>query len=64
MEKPSMIDEIAFPDKINLFDNSMFQLSPLPNFNKNLDFIKYLNPSKETSLSYFSGTSFNSGFPF
>jgi hypothetical protein len=64
MEVPLDFDETAFPDEINRLDYSIFQQPFLPDYNKNLDFKRYLNPSV-TSFSYYSlGPSFNPVFPF
>lgn len=64
-EKSILFDETAFPDEINTLNYTIFNQPLLPVSNKNLDFLKYLNPSKEFSHSYtFAGTSFNPVFPF
>lgn len=65
MERTLNFNETDFPEKLNLMDNSIFHQPLLPDYNKNLDFKKYLNPSKITSFSYYSfGSSFNQVFPF
>ncbi len=65
MERPLNFDETAFPDEFNLLDLSVFHQPLLPDYNKNLDFIKYLNPAKVTNYYYNSiGSTFNPVFPF
>jgi hypothetical protein len=64
MEKPFIFDETALHNEINLFDNSLFSQPILLNYNKNLNFSKYLNPSKESSYSYLSSSYFSPAFPF
>lgn len=65
MERPLMLDATTFPLEINSLDHSILEQPLLPSSNKNLDFLKFLNPSKEISASYsFSGTLFNPVFPF
>jgi hypothetical protein len=65
MDRPLNFDQTISPEEINLIDNSIFHQPLLPDYHKNLDFKKYLNPSKGTSFSYYSeGSSFNPGFPF
>ena len=54
MEQTLNFDEIAFPNELNLFDNSIFNQPLLPAYNKNLDFIKYLKPSKTTGFSQYT----------
>ena len=57
-------DETAFPDGFNLLDNAIFHQPLLPAYNKNLNFLKYLNPSKGISQPFsFAGSSFNPAFP-
>jgi hypothetical protein len=65
MERSLMLDATTFPIEINTLNYSIFDQPLLPLQNKNLDFLKYLNPSKQNNLSYsFSGTSFNPVYPF
>jgi hypothetical protein len=68
MESPLRLNETAFPAEISLFDHSLFSQPLLPDYTKNLDFKKYLYPLKESGYSYFegsyfTGSSFNPGFP-
>ena len=65
LESPLKFDETAFPDEINSLNYSIFNQPLLPLNNKNLDFLKYLNPAKSISYSYsFTGSSFYPVFPF
>ena len=65
IERSSMLDATTFPNEMNALNYSSFDQPFLPVPNKNLDFLKYLNPSKQISLSYsFLGTSFNPLYPF
>ena len=65
LEKTFIFDETTFSYELNLLDNAVFDQPLLPAYNKNLDFLKYLNPSKEISHSYsFYGALFNPVFPF
>ena len=65
IEQTLKFDEIAFPDEIKSLNYSIFDLPLLPTYNKNLDFLKYLNPGKVISYSYsFAESSFNPVFPF
>ena len=65
MERSLNFDETAFPDEINSMNYSLFDQPLLAPYNKNLDFLKYLNPTKATSYSYtFARSSFNPVFPF
>jgi hypothetical protein len=60
MEKSPIFDEASFQEEINSLNFSIFDQPLLPSYNKNLDFLKYLNSSKKISLPYsFSQTSFN-----
>lgn len=64
IEKSLIFDETAFSNELNLLDYSIFNQLLLPDYNKNLDFLKYLNPSNEISYSYtFTGSAFNPVFP-
>ena len=64
-ESPSKFDETAFPDENNSLNYLIFNQLLLAPYNKNLDFLKYLKPSKGISYSYsFVGSSFNPVFPF
>ena len=63
MERTMNFDETAFPNEFNLLDPSIFNQPLLPDYNKNLDFIKYLKPSKTTGFTQYSeGFPFNPGF--
>ena len=63
IEKTLKFDETLSP--INLLNYSIFDRPLLPTYNKNLNFIKYLNPGKVISYSYsFAESSFNPVFPF
>ena len=65
MEKTLMPNATTFPMEINSLNYSILDQPLLPAYNKNLDFLKYLNPSKEIRPSYsFSATSFNPIFSF
>lgn len=64
LDRPLNFDETSFPEEINLIDYSIFHQPLLPDYNKNLDFIKYLTLSKTTSFSYYSVGSFNPVFPY
>jgi len=65
MERPLNFDETDFPIEFNLLDASIFKQPLLPDYNKNLDFIKYLKPSKTTGFSnYAEWTSFNPIYPY
>ena len=60
-----MPDATSFPNERNSLNYPILDQPLLPAYNKNLDFLKYLNPSKEIRPSYsFSRTSFNPLFPF
>lgn len=65
MEKPLIFDEADLPVEINSLDFSIFHLPLLPDYNKNLDFKKYLDHTKVTSSNYYFTDSFsNLVFPF
>ena len=65
IERPLNFDKKAFHEEINLMDNFLFHQSLLPDYNKNLNFKRYFNPSKETGPDYnFTGYSFDTVFPF
>lgn len=65
IEQTSNFDETSFADEFKLTDNSIFHQPLLPDYNKNLDFTKYIYLSKATSFSYYSvGSSFHPVFPF
>ncbi|MDP3913357.1 MAG: hypothetical protein Q8R96_06440 [Bacteroidota bacterium] len=65
MERTLNFDENAFPIEFDLLDASIFNQPLLPDYNKNLDFIKYLKPSKTTGFSqYTERFSFNPVFPY
>lgn len=65
LERTLNFDETAFPTEFNLLDPSIFDQPLLPDNNKNLDFIKYLKPSKTPGFSHYSEwTSFNPIYPF
>lgn len=51
-EKPLLSDDSFVPEKLNLFDNSLFTQPLLPSWNKNLDFLKYLGSSGVSTESY------------
>lgn len=54
-EKPLLFDD-SFPmERISLFDQSMFHQPLLPDYNKNLDFIKHLNASGLSTGSFSTG---------
>ena len=58
-------DETAFPNHFNLLDNTVFDQPLIPAYQKNLDFLKYLNPSPRISSSYsLTGSAFHPVFPF
>lgn len=57
MEKPLLFDGSFPTDDINLFDKSLFSQPLLPDYNKNLDFKKYLNRF-ESSTETFSPVGF------
>lgn len=50
--KPLLSDDSFVPEKLNLFDNSLFTQPILPSWNKNLDFLKYLGSSGLSTESY------------
>ena len=65
MDKTVKFDDTAFPDEVNSLNYSIFDQPFLSTYNKNLDFIKYLNPAKVINYSYsFAESSFNPVFPF
>ena len=65
MESTLNFDETTFPDEVNLLNYSIFDQPLLTTYNKNLDFLKYLNPPKVISYYFsFAGTSLNPVFPF
>lgn len=66
MMNPSMgLDETAFPNHFNLLDNNDFNQPLIPGYQKNLDFLKYLNPSTGINTSYTRmGSAFHPVFPF
>jgi len=65
MDRPLMFYEKEFSEEINSLNYSIFDQPLLPEYNQNLDFLKYLNPSKAISQSYsFSGAYWNPIFPF
>jgi hypothetical protein len=65
LERTLNFDKTAFPEEFNYLDMSIFNQPLLPDYTKNLDFKKYLNPAKVTNYSnYSSGSSFNPVFPF
>lgn len=57
LEKPLFFDESFLKGDINLFDKSLFSQPLLPDYNKNLDFKKYLN-GFESSTETFSPVGF------
>ena len=59
MTRPEISGESFSPEQFNLFDPALFHQPLLPDYTKNLDFKKYLNPSG------FTGTSFSTyGFGY
>lgn len=65
IERSLILDAIIIPNEINALNYTIFDQPLLPVENKNLDFLRYLNPSKQVNLSYsFLGTSFNPIYPF
>jgi len=65
VEQTLNFDETVFPKEFGLLDVTIFNQPLLPDYNKNLDFIKYLKPMNPTSFSrYSTGPSFNFAFPF
>lgn len=64
--EPSMgFDETAFPNHFNLLDHTVFDQPLIPAYQKNLDFLKYLNPSSSASYSFsLMRSGFHPVFPF
>jgi hypothetical protein len=52
MEKPLLFEKSFSMREINLLDKSLFNQPLLPDYNKNLDFKKYLNYSKSSTQSF------------
>lgn len=59
IERMLNFNETSFPEEITFPDISIFNQPLLPDYNKNLDFSRYLNP-KQISFS----TSYSVGFPY
>ena len=52
LERPLLFENSFSMGEINLLDKSMFNQPLLPDYNKNLDFKKYLNYSKSSTESF------------
>jgi len=52
LERPLLFENSFSIGEINLIDKSMFNQPLLPNYNKNLDFKKYLNYPKSSTESF------------
>ena len=52
LEKPLLFENSFSIGEINMIDKSMFNQPLLPDYNKNLDFKKYLNYSKSSTESF------------
>jgi hypothetical protein len=52
LEKPLLFENSISMDEINMVDKSIFNKPLLPDYNKNLDFKKYLNYSKSSTGSF------------
>lgn len=64
-EKTLIFNDPTLMEGFDLIENSVFNQPLFPSYNKNLDFLKYLNPPKEISQTYsIRTTSFNPVFPF
>lgn len=58
-------DETVFPNQFNLLENNVFDQPLIPAYKKNLDFLKYLNPSPVISSSFsFTESALHAVFPF
>lgn len=52
LDRPLLFENSISMDEINLIDKTMFNQPLLPDYNKNLDFKKYLNYSKSSTESF------------
>jgi len=65
MERMLDFNETSFPEEITFPDISIFNQPLLPDFNKNIDFSKYLNPKQISfTTTYSAGFSNHSIFSF
>jgi hypothetical protein len=52
IEKPLIFDDSFNTEGLNLFDQSLFNQPLFSGYNKNLDFLKYLNNSRISTMSH------------